>query len=100
MVCKSWYVHLLSIRTKGAFAYQLFPAIEFFNFSNGTTNLFKKGLNTFNPKTISEGDIWESNPIHFKYITSNEKYVYCLYWGLSTQRALQNTSSIHFEQKS
>lgn len=74
---------------KGAFAYKLFPAVEFFNFSDGTTKLFKKGLNTFNSKTINEGDIWESNPIHFKYITSNKKYVYCLYWGLSTQRALQ-----------
>lgn len=90
----SWFVNhgmftYCPSEQKGAFAYQLFPVIEFFNFSNGTTNLFKKGLNTFNPKTISEGDIWESNPIHFKYITSNEKYVYCLYWGLSTQRALQ-----------
>ncbi|MBP3839044.1 MAG: hypothetical protein IKH15_04575 [Bacteroidales bacterium] len=74
---------------KGAFAYQLFPAVDFFNFSDGTTKIFKKGLNTFNPKTINEGDIWESNPIHFKYITSNKKYVYCLYWGLSVQRASQ-----------
>ena len=90
----SWFVNYgmftcFPSEQKGAFAYQLFPAVEFFNFSNGNTKLFKKGLNTFNPKTISEGDIWESNPIHFKYITSNKKYVYCLYWGFSTRCALQ-----------
>lgn len=98
----SWFVNhgmftYCPSEQKGAFAYQLFPAINFFNFSNGTTKQFKKGLNTFNPKTISEGDIWESNPIHFKYITSNEKYVYCLYWGFSTQRAQQKYRQHKFQ---
>ena len=51
---------------------------------------FRKGRNTFNPKTLKEGDIWESNPIHFKAITANDKYIYCLYWGMTEQQAKNN----------
>lgn len=69
------------------FAYQLFPAIQFYNLTDGTSFKFRKGRNTFNPKTLKEGDVWESNPIHFKAITANDKYIYCLYWGMTEQQA-------------
>lgn len=72
------------------FAYQLFPAIQFYNLTDGSSFKFRKGRNTFNPKTLKEGDIWESNPIHFKAITANDKYIYCLYWGITEQQAKNN----------
>lgn len=73
-------------KQKGVFAYMMFPAVEFLDFNHGTSILFKKGANTFNPRTMREGDIWESNPIHFKSLTTNELYVYCLYWGKAPQQ--------------
>ncbi len=69
------------------YAYQLFPAIQFYNLTDGSSFKFRKGRNTFNPMTLKEGDVWESNPIHFKAITANDKYIYCLYWGMTEQQA-------------
>ena len=88
----SWLVNYGSLaynpqKNVAAFAYQLFPAVQFYNLTDGSSFKFMKGRNTFNPKTLKEGDIWESNPIHFKAITANDKYIYCLYWGMTEQQA-------------
>ena len=91
----SWLVNYGSLaynpqKNVAAFAYQLFPAVQFYNLTDGSSFKFMKGRNTFNPKTLKEGDIWESNPIHFKAITANDKYIYCLYWGMTEQQAKNN----------
>lgn len=72
------------------FAYQLFPAIQFYNLKDGKSFKFRKGQSSFNPKTLKEGDIWENNIIHFKAVTTNDKYIYCLYWGMTEQQAKNN----------
>lgn len=81
------------------FAYQLFPAIQFYNLKDGKSFTFKNGYSTFNPKTLKEGDIWESNPIHFKSIATNDKYIYCLYWGVTEQQAKKNQTQHSFTAK-
>lgn len=74
-------------RGVGAFAFQLFPAVQFMDTSNGTI------CNAVLPETkpvqvVTEGaDIWEQNPVQFKDITSNSCHVYALYWGMSFAEA-------------
>ena len=91
----SWLVNYGSFaynpqKNVAIFAYQLFPAIQFYNLSDGKSFRFRKGQSSFNPKTLKEGDIWENNPIHFKAIATNEKYIYCLYWGVTEKQAKNN----------
>lgn len=64
-----------------AFAYQLYPAIQFIDTSNN--QVFTATLPDATPSDIATdiADIWEQNPVQFKDITSNEKHIYALYWG-------------------
>lgn len=64
-----------------AFAYQLYPAIQFIDIPNNKA--FTAALPDVKPTNIiTDGaDIWEQNLVQFKDITSNGKYIYALYWG-------------------
>lgn len=64
-----------------AFAYQLYPAIQFIDIPNNKA--FTAALPDVKPTDIiTDGaDIWEQNLVQFKDITSNGKYIYALYWG-------------------
>ena len=78
----------------GAFAFQMFPAVQFIDTSNGT--IFNIVLPEIEPvQVVTEGaDIWEQNPVQFKDITSNSSHVYAIYWGMSFAEAqARNTSS-------
>lgn len=77
----------------GAFAFQMFPAVQYIDVSNGT--IFNAVIPETEPvQVVTEGaDIWEQNPVQFKDITSNSRYVYALYWGTSFAEAqARNTS--------
>lgn len=65
-----------------AYAFQLYPVIQFINVNNAKEESFVKleDVEYFNIK-IEGADIWEQNPVQFKDITSNEKYIYALFWG-------------------
>lgn len=65
-----------------AYAYQLYPVIQFINVNNAKEESFVnlEDVEKFNIK-IEGADIWEQNPVQFKDITSNEKYIYALFWG-------------------
>lgn len=64
-----------------AFAYQLYPTIQFFKLKDG--KIFKSSLpQSQYLEIITEGaDIWEQNRVQYKDITSNEHHIYALYWG-------------------
>lgn len=65
-----------------AYTYQLYPIIQLINVNNAKEESFVKleDVESFNIK-IEGADIWEQNPVQFKDITSNEKYIYALFWG-------------------
>lgn len=77
----------------GAFAFQMFPAVQFIDVTDGTH------FNVVIPDTesgelITEGaDLWEQNAVQFKDITSNSFHIYALYWGMSFAEAESLTKS-------
>ena len=76
-----------------AFAYQLFPVVQFIDLRNN--NVFTSVLpNVSISDIVTEGaDIWEQNPVQFKDITSNDRFFYALYLG-------NNFSETHNERQS
>lgn len=70
-----------------AFAYQLYPTIQFFKLKDG--KIFKSSLpQSQHLEIITEGaDIWEQNCVQYKDITSNENHIYALYWGETFETA-------------
>lgn len=66
----------------GAYAYQMFPAIQIYNFTDTTHITISTETESFNPNTLSDADVWEMNPVQYKYITSTAQYIYALYWGM------------------
>ena len=65
-----------------AYTYQLYPILQLINVNNAKEESFVRleDVEYFNIK-IEGADIWEQNPVQFKDITSNEKYIYALFWG-------------------
>lgn len=76
-----------------AFAYQLYPVIQFINIKNN--NVFTAVLPEVNISSIvTDGaDVWEQNPVQFKDVTSNGEHLYALYWG-------KDFSEVHNERQS
>ena len=64
-----------------AFAYQLYPTIQFFKLEEG--QIFKSSLpqSQYLELQTEGADIWEQNCVQYKDITSNENHIYALYWG-------------------
>lgn len=77
----------------GAFAFQMFPAVQFIDVTDGTNfNLVLP--DTESGELITEGaDLWEQNAVQFKDITSNSFHIYALYWGMSFAEAESLTKS-------
>lgn len=77
----------------GAFAFQMFPAVQFIDVTDGTN--FNVVLpDTESGELITEGaDLWEQNAVQFKDITSNSFHIYALYWGMSFAEAESLTKS-------
>lgn len=71
----------------GVFAFQMYPVIQYINLQTGEKSSFRLS-NTIQSELITDGaDIWEQNPVYFRDITSNSKYIYALYWGKTFQDA-------------
>lgn len=70
-----------------AFAYQLYPTIQFFKLEEG--QIFKSSLpqSQYLELQTEGADIWEQNCVQYKDITSNENHIYALYWGESFETA-------------
>lgn len=70
-----------------AFAYQLYPTIQFFKLKEG--QIFKSSLpqSQYLELQTEGADIWEQNCVQYKDITSNENHIYALYWGESFETA-------------
>lgn len=64
-----------------AFAYRLHPIIEIFGLDGTILKTVKVADTTFNPTTLEEADFEELNPIHFTDVSTNNDYIYALYWG-------------------
>ena len=82
-----------------AFAFQMFPAVQFIDVRNG------KAFNVVLPNTESvqlitdRADIWEQNDVQFKDITSNSNHIYALYWGMGFDEAENKKISGNGESK-
>lgn len=64
-----------------AFAFRLHPVIEIFGLDGSLLKTVKVADDTFNPATLEEADFDELNPIQFADISTNDNYIYALYWG-------------------
>lgn len=65
----------------GAYAFLMFPAIQIYNFANKQDKTIRIQEESFDPSTISEADMWENNPIQYKFLYTTNEYIYALYWG-------------------
>lgn len=68
----------------GVYAFQMFPAIQIYDFINNTDKNVVIATESFDNTTISEADVWEANPIQFKDICTTDRFIYALYWGVKT----------------
>ena len=66
----------------GVYAFQMFPAIQIYDFINSLDKTVIVAIESFDYTSISEADVWEANPIQFKDISTTDNYIYALYWGL------------------
>lgn len=64
-----------------AFAYRLFPFIEFLDTSGSIIKLVNIAESSFDPATLEMADFEELNPLHFVDLTSTDEFIYALYWG-------------------
>lgn len=88
-----------SSRGIGAFAFHMFPAVQFIDARSGM-NFNAVFPDAESVELITEGaDLWEQNPVQFKDVTSNSCHVYALYWGMSFAEAETRTKSGNGESK-
>ena len=64
-----------------AFAYKLHPVIEIFDTNGKTIKSVRIGEDTFDPKTLEEGDFETLNSLHTVDLTYTSDYIYALHWG-------------------
>lgn len=64
-----------------AFAYKLHPVVEIFNSDGKPIKSVRIGEDTFDPKTLEEGDFETLNSLHTVDLTYTPDYIYALHWG-------------------
>ena len=64
-----------------AYAYKLYPCIDFFTTAGDTIASVQVASETFDPATLVEADAEDSNILHFIDTAQSSDRLYALYWG-------------------
>lgn len=78
-----------------AFAYKLHPIVGIFNTDGKIIKSVKIGEDTFDPKTLEEGDFETLNSLHTVDLTYTSDYIYALHWGYGYSDADKNAPTIY-----
>lgn len=65
----------------GVYAFQMFPAIQIYDFINSLDKTVIVAIESFDYTTISEADVWEANPTNLK-ILAQPITIFMLYTGV------------------
>ncbi len=75
-----------------AYAYRLFPKIDFFDLDGNTINSVIFAIDSFDPSTIDMADTETLNPIHFIDLTQTASHIYALYCGTTIADAMSENA--------
>ena len=78
-----------------AFAYKLHPVVEIFDTDGNIIKSVKIGEDTFDPKTLEEGDFETLNSLHTVDLTYTSDNIYVLHWGYGYSDADKYASTIY-----
>lgn len=68
-------------KQKFAFVYKLYPTLQLYDLQKKKGKRISVAKINVDTSQFEEADIWDTNPIQFQFVTSNDKYIYALYFA-------------------